>query len=271
MPETAHTGTILDRIVADTRDLLSVRMQAEPLIAMRNRAEQAPQPAPFAAVLRGDSLRLIAEVKKASPTKGLFDPAMDPVSRTITYASGGAAAISVLTEPQHFLGDIAYLSTIRAGLAAAGVECPPLLRKDFLFDPYQVYEARAAGADALLLIVAILSDAALTDMLALGRSLGLGVLVEAHDEREVLRALQAGAEVIGINNRDLRTFVTDLATTLRLRPMIPPDRVLVSESGISTREDAQMLRGVGVDAVLVGEALMLSEDVPARMRELMVS
>ncbi len=265
-----RTDTILDRIVADTRDILETRRRATPLAAIRARAESACRPAPFAAALVGDRLCLIAEVKKASPVKGVFDPDMDPVARARAYAEGGAAAISVLTEPVHFLGDLAYLDAIRGGLGAAGVSCPPLLRKDFLFDPYQLYEARACGADAILLIVAILDDALLADLLAVATGMGLGVLVEVHDEDEVGRALRAGAGVIGVNNRDLRTFHTDVATTVRLRPLIPPGKVIVSESGIRHARDAAAVRAAGADAILVGESLMTAGDIPAAMQQLMV-
>jgi indole-3-glycerol phosphate synthase len=270
MTDVASTGTILDRIVADNRALLAERVRYEPFAAVRARAESAHCPAPFAPALRGTTMRVIAEVKKASPTKGVFDPDMDPVARARAYAEAGAAAISVLTEPKHFQGDIAFLGRIRDGLDRTGVPCPPLLRKDFLFDPYQLYEARAAGADAALLIVAILGDTLLRDLLALAGELGLGTLVEVHDEAEVERALAAGAEVIGINNRDLRTFVTDLAVTARLRPLIPSEKVIVSESGISSASDARMLRDLGVDAVLVGESLMLAGDVAGKLGEMVV-
>lgn len=268
---TTSTGTILDRIVADTRELVATRSAAVPLAALREQAMQSSLPAPFASVLRGADLRLIAEVKKASPSKGLFDPEMQPVERAAAYVKGGAAAISVLTEPFHFLGDLAFLRQIKDGLRAGRLGCPPLLRKDFLFDPYQVYEARAAGADAILLIVAILPDALLTDLLSLAESIRLGVLVEVHDEDEVERALRSGAQVLGINNRDLRTFHTSLDVTKRLRPRIPADRIVVSESGISTAAHAEDLAAQNVDAVLVGESLMLAGDVAAKMQELMVS
>lgn len=265
-----RTDTILDRIVADNRELLDATMRAEPLAAMRARAEASRQPLPFAPALVGPTMRLIAEVKKASPTKGIFDAEMDPVARAREYTEGHAAAISVLTEPKHFRGDLSYLAAIREGLEGAGLACPPLLRKDFLFDPYQLYEARAAGADAMLLIVAVLGDPLLCELLALAGELELGALVEVHDEEETERALRAGAEVIGINNRDLRTFTTDLATTARLRPLIPPGKVVVSESGISTREHVSALRAIGVDAILVGESLMLAGNVQAKMADLTV-
>ena len=181
-----------------------------------------------------------------------------------------AAAISVLTEVPNFMGSLGNLEQARIGLDRyfPGGR-PPLLRKDFLFDPYHVYEARAYGADALLLIVALLETEQLRELLALAHELGLEALVEVHDEAETARALEAGARVIGVNNRDLRTFVTTLETTERLRPLIPADRVLVSESGLHGAADAQRMRAIGVDAVLVGEALMTTQNVVAAMREFM--
>ena len=263
-----RTDTILDRIVADTRTVLDARRRAEPMTSVRARAEAGRTPAPFAPVLVRTRLQLIAEVKKASPVKGVFEPDMDPVARALVYAEGGTAAISVLTEPVHFLGDLSYLGAIREGFERRGVACPPLLRKDFLFDPYQLYEARAAGADAVLLIVAILGDPLLADLITLARELGLGALVEVHDEAEVERALRAGADVVGINNRDLRTFTTDLGTTARLRPLIPAGKVIVSESGIHSAADSAAVRAMGADAILVGESLMTSGDIKAKMKEL---
>ena len=271
MSRTATTNTILDRIVADKREELAALVAAEPLERLKERALAAQAPTPFAAALRGPQLRLIAEIKKASPSKGILDGAVEPLVRAREYMRGGAAAISVLTERRHFLGDLEHVSAVRDGLNEAfpGTR-PPLLRKDFLFDPYHLYEARAAGADAVLLIAAVLPDGALQELQALAAELGLETLVEVHDEEELERVLRTGARVIGINNRDLRTFVTEVAVTERLRPLIPEDRIVVSESGIHTREDATRVRALGVDAVLVGEALMTSGDVVGRMKELIV-
>lgn len=269
-PDTLHTGTILDTIVAGKREELEHRQREEPLATLREKAARFPATVPFAMALRGPRLRLIAEVKKASPAKGILDPNLEPLSRARAYAIGGAAAISVLTEVPHFLGSLQHLEAIRIGLDGyfPGGR-PPLLRKDFLFDPYHLYEARAYGADAVLLIAALLDESRLRDLLALSGELGLEALVEVHDEDEVERALAANARVIGINNRDLRTFVTTLETTARLRPLIPPDRVLVSESGVRGEEDARYLRSLGADAVLVGEALMTSSNIVAAMARFM--
>jgi len=257
---------ILDDIVADKRrDLVKAKVEF-PLSALKRRIERQRAPLDFAGALRADDVSIIAEVKKASPSKGLLCPDFDHIRLAQTYASGGAAAISVLTEVNYFQGSLDYLAEIRHALGEEGV---PLLRKDFLFDPYQVCEARAFGADALLLIVAILSDAELRDLLALARELGIECLVEVHDDSEMERAISNGAQVIGINNRDLHTFTVDIGTSERLRAQVPRDRVVVSESGISRREDIKRLAACGVDAVLIGEALVTADDTAARLAELL--
>jgi indole-3-glycerol phosphate synthase len=181
-----------------------------------------------------------------------------------TYAGNGAAAVSVLTEEKYFGGSPEQLAEVKAAL-----ESVPVLQKDFIFEPYQIYESRACGADALLLITAMLSAAQLEELLSLSRALGMRCPVEIHDEEELERALGCGAEILGVNNRDLRTFNVDLETTVRLRPLIPPDRIVVSESGIRSRDDMERLRAWGVDAVLVGETLVTAPDVAAKMRELL--
>ena len=222
------------------------------------------KPLDFASALSGDSLKLIAEVKKASPSKGVLCPDFNPVALAKTYAQGGAAAISVLTEANHFQGSLEHLAAIREEVSI------PLLRKDFIFDPYQVYESAAYGADALLLIAAILSREQLEELLALSRRLGLECLVEVHNENEVEKALLAGAEIIGINNRDLNTFTVDIDTTRRLRPLIPEGRIVVSESGIKNRNDIKKIKEWGVNAVLVGEALVTAGNIPAKIKELLL-
>ena len=249
-------ATFLERIVAATRAHLTERMRETPLDVMRARALAAPPPQSFAAALRpafGGPARLIAEVKRASPSKGLLAERFDPVARARAYAAGGAAAISVLTEPDFFLGSLDDLRAVREPVDV------PVLRKDFLLDPYQVYEARAAGADAVLLICALLDDAVLCDLLSLTRSLGMEALVEAHDADETRRAVASGARVIGVNSRDLRTFAVDPDVVRRLRPLVPADRVFVAESGIGDVLGAARARAFGADAILVGEALMRSE------------
>ena len=207
-------------------------------------------------------MRLIAEIKRASPSKGLIAQAFDPVAQAKAYERGGAAAISVLTEPHFFQGSLEHLRAVREAVAL------PVLRKDFIVDPYQVYETRAAGADALLLIAALLDDALLRELLALTRELGMEALVEAHDADEVRRAVTAGAPVIGVNSRDLRTFVVDTAIVQNLRPLVPRDHVFVAESGIQNQMDATRARVWGTDAILVGEALMRAGDPEALARDL---
>jgi len=257
---------ILDEIVESNRAELESKKRRVPLADMRRLAEKQPEPKDFAAALKGERIRLIAEVKKASPSKGLIRADFRPVDIARTYAANGAAAISVLTEEKYFQGSLEYLKDIRQAL---GDGRPPLLRKDFIFDTYQVCEARAYGADAVLLIVAILGKGKLKELLALGRELGLGCLVEVHSEAELETALESGAEVIGINNRDLTTFEVSLETTRRLKPLIPAGKTVVSESGIKTREDITMLEKLGIDAVLIGESLMASDDIAAKIKELM--
>jgi indole-3-glycerol phosphate synthase len=255
---------ILDDIVKAKMKQLARCKRSVPLSRMKERAiERGPKPLDFAAALRGDGVKLIAEVKKASPSRGVLCPDLDPVKLAQTYVDNGAAAVSVLTEEHYFEGSIDQLAAIRAE-----VKTTPLLRKDFIFEPYQIYESRASGADALLLIVAMLSGDTLEELLSLSRALGMRCLVEIHDEEELERALACGAAIIGINNRDLRTFKVKLETTKRLRPLIPDDRIVVSESGIRERGDIQTLREWGVDAVLIGETLVSAEDVAEKMSEL---
>lgn len=261
---TQRTDTILDRIVADKREELAAGKRLVPFAGLKARLPQAPPLRPFAGALRGDSLRLIAEVKKASPSRGLLREQFDPLALARSYAGAGAAAVSVLTDERHFQGSLDHLASIRAALPQG----PPLLRKDFLFDQYQLYEARVNGADAVLLIAAVLNPALLAQLIALAGALDMDALVEVHDERELERALMAGATLIGINNRDLRTFEVDLATTERLRPLIPPEATVVAESGIFTRADIERLGALGVHAVLIGEALVTAPDPAAKIREL---
>jgi len=256
---------ILDEIVAAKRQELNRSRLELPLSELKDRIlEQAP-PLDFAGDLKGDAVSIIAEVKKASPSKGILRPDLNPVELARTYAENGASAISVLTEVNYFQGSLQYLTDIKSD---AGIRGIPLLRKDFLFSPYQVYESRAFGADAILLIVAILTDGQLAPLLSLAHELGMQCLVEVHDCSELAGALQTDARIIGINNRNLHTFAVDIATTEQLCPLIPRDRIIVSESGIRDKEDIQRLRKCGVNAVLIGEALVTADDVAARLREL---
>jgi indole-3-glycerol phosphate synthase len=262
---TQRTDTFLDRILADKREELASAMRSVPFAELKARLPQAPPPRPFGEALRGDTVRLIAEVKKASPSRGVLREQFDPLALARAYAGAGAAAVSVLTDERHFQGSLDHLASIRQAL----LQGPPLLRKDFLFDHYQLYEARVHGADAVLLIAAVLNSALLAQLLGLVRALDMEALVEVHDELELERALMASATLVGINNRDLRTFKVDLATTERLRPLVPAGVTVVAESGILTRGDVERLRTADVDAVLIGEALVTAPDPAAKIRELM--
>jgi indole-3-glycerol phosphate synthase len=256
-------ATILDKIVIDKKQALGRSQKLAPVSGLMERVARRPAPLDFAAALRGRGVKLIAEVKKASPSRGLLRQDFDPVALARTYARHGAAAISVLTEEKYFQGSLEHLAAIRPAVKV------PLLRKDFIFDEYQVIESAAYGADALLLIAAILEEGRLEKLLALSRSLGLACLVETHDEAELAKALLAGAVIVGINNRDLNTFRVNTDVTRRLRLLVPPENIVVSESGIRTREDMKKMRECKVDAVLVGEALVTAADVPAAMEELL--
>ena len=219
----------------------------------------------LAGALWGDSVRIIAEVKKASPAKGLLRHDFDAADLATAYVENGAAAVSVLTNADHFQGSIEDLKRVHDVTAPRRV---PVLRKEFMFDTYQVYEARAFGADAILLIVAMLDPSVLRELLDLAKTFWMQCLVEVHDERDLQAALEAGAEIVGINNRDLRTFTTDLGVTERLAAQIPQGRVIVSESGISSRDHIQRVRAAGAHAALIGEALVTADDIGAKLREL---
>jgi indole-3-glycerol phosphate synthase len=275
--ETTETGTILDRIVADKREELDQRKQREPIEALKRRiVELDEQWSLMRAILEGPRgphaggkrVQLIAEIKKASPSKGRFVSVLEHRALARTYTIGGAAGISVVTERKSFMGELQFMLDVRLSMKGyyPGGR-PSTLRKDFLFDPYHLWEARGYGADAVLLIAAILEKAQLRDLIAQARELEMDALVEVHDEEQIERSLAAGAEMIGINNRDLRTFEVDLGTTERLRPLIPNDKVVVSESGIFTRDDVERLANCGVHAILVGEALITAKDVREKMRE----
>jgi indole-3-glycerol phosphate synthase len=251
-----QTGTYLDRILADTAAALAARHDLPD-------APPALQPTRgFARALAAPGISLIAEVKKASPSKGLIREEFHPAEIAQTYEAAGASALSVLTEEKYFQGKLAYLDEVRGACRL------PLLRKDFIIHPAQIYEA-VGRADAVLLIVAALSREEFSHLLALATACGLDALVEVHDRAELDTALEVGATVIGINNRDLRTFTIDLRATFDLRPHIPADRLVVSESGIQSHQQVAALAAAGVDAVLVGEALMRRADIGSSVRKLM--
>jgi len=239
-----------------------LQKRARPLAVLKEQALNAPLKPDFASALRTSGTAFICEVKKASPSKGIIAADFPYLQIAQDYEKAGAAAISVLTEPFYFFGSDAYLKEI------ADTVSVPVLRKDFVVDEYMLYEAKALGASAVLLIAAILSAKKLSKYLALAKELGLSALVETHDAKEVKKALKAGAAIIGVNNRDLKTFKTDLATTESLRALIPSDVIFVSESGIKTREDIVRLENAGVNAVLIGETLMKAPNKLNALKEL---
>ena len=250
---TKHKGEVLDKIMAWKREEVPKQMEQAPLAQVKAFAQLAPPPLDFAGALTAQKgASLIAEVKRASPSKGLIAQDWDPALIGETYARNGAAAISCLTDKRFFQGELEYLTAIRERLRKIKREVP-VLRKDFIYHEYQVHEARMAGADALLLIVAVLSDNELRELYQLTYSLGMQALVEVHDEAEVERALAVDARIIGVNNRDLRTFQVDMETTARMRALLPPGKVVVGESGIRTAEDVRRMAEMGCDAILVGE------------------
>ena len=243
-------NNILDQIVDSTRQALTERKLQLPMSELEHLIDACQPCRDFSGCLVKPEMSIIAEVKRASPSKGWLCPNLDVPTLAYSYVQGGAAAISVLTEPTFFHGSLADLSIVREIVSL------PLLRKDFIFDSYQVYEARAYGADAILLITAILSPQELADLIALAYSLGMSALVEVHTEAEVEKALATGVSLIGINNRNLVDFSVDLGTTLRLRSLISPSIIVVSESGIRSAADISDLKQAGVDAVLIGETLV---------------
>ena len=258
-------GLILDTIIAHKRKELAIEQAQVPLAKLEDQISNLPPTRDFRDAIADrdrDAVKLIAEVKKKSPSKGIIREDFHPVSIAETYVENGAAAISILTDRHFFAGELDYLCAIRDAVDV------PLLRKDFTIDPYHIYQARVAGADAVLLIVAALTASQLRTFMEVAASLSLACLVEVHTPEELEIALAVDAQIIGINNRDLRTFHTDIATTFRLRESIPSDRVVVSESGIYSREDVLRLQEAGIHAMLVGESLMRSPDIGEQVRRL---
>jgi indole-3-glycerol phosphate synthase len=260
--EFVRTQTVLDKILAHKVEEIAARKARASAATVIAAAREASPPRDMRAAVRRETVALIAEIKRASPSRGVLLADFDPLALATAYAANGAAALSVLTDEHFFGGDLTHLTTARAAVSV------PVLRKDFVLDPYQVYEARATGADAVLLIVAALDNARLADLHALIIELNMAALVEVHDEAELERALALGAPLIGVNNRDLRTFTVDLATTERLARLVPPDVTLVAESGIFSGADVRRMGAAGAHAVLVGEALVTAPDIAARVREL---
>ena len=254
--------TVLDEIVANRRREVQALKLEEPLERLKEKIARNDPPRNFEAMLRGRQVRVIAEIKNASPSHGPFEQLFDPRVLGQEYSGIGAAAISCVTEEKYFDGYGFMVHRARSYMPL------PVIRKDFIFDDWQVYESRALEADAILLIAAVLGNLELRLLMRLAQSLGMGVLVETHDRDEIERALAAGAKIIGINNRDLKTMQVTLERTEALAPLVPRDRLLVSESGIHGREDVERVAAAGVDAVLVGSILMESEDPGQRLRPL---
>lgn len=257
-------STILDKIVAQKRIEIDRLKSSSSLDALRAAAEKAPAPRDFFGALAADGpIKLIAEVKKASPSKGVFRADFDPIAIAKTYEAHGASCLSVLCDEQFFQGSLEHLRAVRAAVSL------PAMRKDFILDPWQVYEARATGADAVLLIAECLDDCGLRSLHNLIVELGMTPLVELYEPENLPRVLDAGATLVGINNRDLRTFVTDLDHTLRMKKHIPDECVIVAESGIRTRADVERLEAAGVKAMLVGESLIVHDDIGAAVDRLL--
>jgi indole-3-glycerol phosphate synthase len=253
------TGTVLDRILAQTARDVAARKRQTSIAELERIGIARPAPVSLLRALSTPEMSVIAEFKRASPSKGRFPVVLDPAEVAMQYLTGGAAALSVLTDEPFFEGSMADLSA--AAMVAHSLGKPaPVLRKDFIVDEFQIFEALAIGADAILLIVAALEQDALVRFNRRATELGLSVLIEVHDEIEMARAIDAGAELIGINNRDLRTFKVDLAVTERLAPVAPAGSLVVGESGIFTASDVRRLANAGARAVLVGESLIVSSD-----------
>ncbi len=274
-----QTGSILDRIVADKREALDAAKRQRPEATLRELAGRYDAQwglsnaitTPRGATPADAAVQIVAEIKKASPSRGVLAEKLDPESIAEAYTRGGAAGISVVTEVNHFQGDLDWLQKVRERLTAGHPETrPSLLRKDFLVDPYEILEARAYGADNVLLIVAILDDALLRDLLTRASEVDVDAVVEVHNETEAERAVEAGATLFGINNRDLHSFEVDLGTTERIRPLLPADAVVIGESGVHTKADVERLYRAGVRAILVGEAFMTAPDVAQKMAELRI-
>lgn len=267
MSTVRETGTYLDRILAQTIVDMNERQERTSVDELRQRAESAPSPVDVRDALQRDTIAVIAEIKKASPSKGTFPVEVDPAGVAREYIDGGVAAISCLTDEPFFQGSLADLEAV-TDVGSKASPPVPVLRKDFVIDTYQIDEARACGASMVLLIVAALDDRELRDFREYAEALGMAALVEIHDEEESRRAVASGATLIGINNRNLKTFEVDLAHTERLAPELPVGTIIVGESGIFTVDHVARLAKAGIDAVLVGESLILQDDRARAVREI---
>ena len=255
---------ILDRIVEVKKREVDYLKETTSIEALKKAVRDLPSPRDFRKAISGPECSIIAEVKRSSPSKGRIREDFDPLKIASTYEANGAAAISVLTDKKFFEGKTSYLTEIKETVSL------PLLRKEFIIDPYQIYETRIIGGDAILFIAGLLKEETLRQFINLAESLGLSPLIEVHSREELDKALAAGAGIIGINNRNLKTFSTDLTTSLELAPSIPKNRIVISESGIHTREDIATLMGKGIYSFLIGEALMEAPDIGKKLRGLLV-
>ena len=255
---------ILDRIVEVKKREVDYLKESTSLEALKKAVRYLPPPRDFRKAISGRACSIIAEVKRSSPSKGRIRKNFDPLKIASIYEANGATAISVLTDKEFFEGENSYLSEIKETVSL------PLLRKEFIIDPYQIYETRIIGGDAILFIAGLLKEETLRQFINLAESLGLSPLIEVHSREELDKALAAGAGIIGINNRNLKTFSTDLTTSLELAPSIPKNRIVISESGIHTREDIATLMGKGIYSFLIGEALMEAPDIGKKLRGLLV-
>ena len=252
---------ILDKIISVKKEEVASLKQTRPLSDLKAVIRDLPSPCDFPGAINGKKCAIIAEVKRRSPSKGILKEDFDPVKIASIYEKNGAVAVSVLTDKDFFGGDGKYLEDIKKNVRL------PLLRKDFVIDTYQIYETRILNADALLLIACLLEEEQLREYIRLADSLGLSALVEIHSRAELDKAIAAEACIIGINNRDLKTFSTNLKTSLEIVPHIPSDKIIISESGIHTRGDIEVLMKAGIHVFLIGEALMLSDDIGKKLRE----
>ena len=259
--------TILDKIIAHKKTEIEEQKNLIPLDEIKLRLSDVDDVRGFKkAISRSRKVNLIAEIKKASPSKGIIRKDFDPSAIAEIYEQSGASSISVLTDKEFFQGDLSFLKAVRSVTSKT-----PILRKDFIIDEYQVYQSRLSGADAILLIASVLDLQSLNLLLLIAKDIDLDCLVEVHNEEELSKALASNAEIIGINNRDLRTFIVDLQTTFRLSRLIPDDKIIVSESGISSAEDVKFLSKCGVNAMLVGESLMTSKDIALTINQLIIN
>jgi len=255
---------ILSKIIQEKRKYIAASKQRVPLRDLVEKASKVYTKSSFKKnISRGYQINLIAEIKKASPSMGIIRGDFNPVMIALTYQAHGASAISVLTDERFFDGRLEHLKEVKRTVTV------PILRKDFIIDEYQIYESVVAGADAILLIADILTPEELKKYLELAKGLGMDVLCEVHNEEDVQKAIDSGANIIGINNRDLHTFKVDLGITQRLVRFIPDTKVKVSESGIKTHQDIMLMKSIGINAVLIGEAFMVADDIGAKMREIM--